>query len=507
MKVRNQLFDVVIIGSGLGGLQCAYILASEGYKVGVLEQNVQIGGNLQVFSRQKTLFDTGVHYIGGLTQGQNLHQYFKYFGIMDKLKLKLLDVQGFDCINFNGKQYFHAQGYKNFQDRLITYFPDEKYAIQKYCEDLQFYCDKFPLYHLNYSLSESYIYEDKYLRTNAYDYFQELTDNETLRNVLAGTNLLYAGIRENTPFYIHALVINSYLESAYRCVLGGANIAKYLVQGVKRHGGEIYTRQKVVGADLEGNQIKCVHTQDGTRVYAKHFISNAHPAATISIIGEENFRKAYVNRIKHAKNTISSFTLHLALKPNSFPYINYNIYHYLTDNVWDGALFDRATWPNGFMVCTPFNDKKPKYADGMSVMACMPFEEVAQWADSINTTAQPAPRSSDYEQYKREKEQILLDKLIGIFPDIRSKIRGIYSSTPLTYRDYIGNLDGSMYGIIKDSQHPARSFIHPKTKIPNLYFTGQNLNVHGILGVTISAFVTCFEFVDRERLMQKVVTA
>lgn len=96
--MTDRDFDVVIAGAGLGGLECAVILAREGYKVCVLEKNHQLGGSLQVFSRDKTVFDTGVHYIGGLSPGQNLHRYFSYLGIMDKLKLHRMDVDGFDRI-------------------------------------------------------------------------------------------------------------------------------------------------------------------------------------------------------------------------------------------------------------------------------------------------------------------------------------------------------------------------------------------------------------------------
>jgi all-trans-retinol 13,14-reductase len=55
------------------------------------KKNNQYGGNLQTFVRDKTIFDTGIHYIGGLGEGQNLYKYFKYLGIIDKLNLKKLD--------------------------------------------------------------------------------------------------------------------------------------------------------------------------------------------------------------------------------------------------------------------------------------------------------------------------------------------------------------------------------------------------------------------------------
>ena len=104
-------YDFVIIGSGLGGLACAYILTSEGYSVVVLEKNNQIGGSMQVFSRNKSVFETGVHYIGSLDKGENLYQFFKYFQLLDKLKLRRLDDDGFDVIRFkDGKEYRYSQG-------------------------------------------------------------------------------------------------------------------------------------------------------------------------------------------------------------------------------------------------------------------------------------------------------------------------------------------------------------------------------------------------------------
>ena len=71
-------FDIVIIGSGMGGLVCADILGREGYKVCVLEKNKQVGGCLQTYVRDRVIFDSGVHYMGGLSKGQNLYQVFNF---------------------------------------------------------------------------------------------------------------------------------------------------------------------------------------------------------------------------------------------------------------------------------------------------------------------------------------------------------------------------------------------------------------------------------------------
>ena len=58
---KSEKYDVVIIGSGLGGLVCGAILTKEGQRVCIIEKNEQIGGNLQTFRRDGVTFDTGVH--------------------------------------------------------------------------------------------------------------------------------------------------------------------------------------------------------------------------------------------------------------------------------------------------------------------------------------------------------------------------------------------------------------------------------------------------------------
>ncbi|HEV8514866.1 MAG TPA: all-trans-retinol 13,14-reductase, partial [Cyclobacteriaceae bacterium] len=74
-------------------------------------------------------------------------------------------------------------------------------------------------------------------------------------------------------------------------------------------------------------------------------------------------------------------------------------------------------------------------------------------------------------------------------------------------RDYIGTDDGSLYGVSKDYRDPLKTFISPRTKIPNLLLTGQNLNLHGVLGVTMSAIVTSSEVFGMEYLLEKIRNA
>ena len=502
----SDKYDVVIIGSGLGGLVSAIILAKEGYRVCVLEKNQQFGGNLQTFSRDKVIFDTGVHYIGGLSEGQNLYRYFKYLEILDDISLKKMDEEAYDVVTFDTDsiEYKHAQGYERFSESLMAQFPGEETAITAYCEKMKSTCDNFPLYRMK--KSKAYYDNPAIFEEKAKDFIESITDNEKLRAVLAGSSLLYAGDGDRSPMYMHALAVNSYIESSYRCIKGGSQITKALLKTLREYGGTAIKRQKVTKIDTENGLVTAVHTSAEKTVYADIFISNVDPKMTLNMLGPDLFRKSYVTRIEAIESTIASFTLYLVLKPKSFKYLNHNHYHFKdTDSVWDALDYTEENWPRGYMVSMGINDENEVWGDNMTVMTYMRFDEMAPWTDTFNTAAAKNDRGQSYEAFKAEKSEIIIKELEKKFPNIRDCIEAAYASTPLSYRDYIGCNNGSMYGYVKDANNPMKSFVSPRTKIKNLYFTGQSLNMHGILGVTISGVVTCSEILGRDYLVSKIL--
>jgi len=498
----KKKYDVVIIGSGLGGLVSSIILAKEGYRVCVLEKNNQFGGNLQTFVRDKTIFDTGIHYIGGLSEGQNLYKYFKYLGIMDDLNLKKMDEDGFDIISFedDNTEFPHAQGYENFVDHLAEFFPDEKENIQNYCRKIIETCDSFPLYNLQAEGK----YDSDILAINAKDYIDEITDNKKLRAVLAGSNFLYAGIEDKSPFYVHALSVNSYIQSSWRCINGGSQITKQLIKQLKANGGEVFKYKEVVHFETEGNDVISAQMKDGSTVFADIFISNIEPKRTLEMVGEEKFRKSFYSRIQSLEGVISAFSLYIVFKPETFPYINHNYYHFKdSSGVWTAHEYDENSWPKAYMASMNAS-KQDQWADGMTFITYMKYDEMKAWENTFNTTADKNDRGESYEEFKNRKAERFLEEIEIKFPGIRDKIHSIHTSTPLSYRDYIGGHNGNMYGYVKDSNNPMKTFISPKTKLNNLYLTGQSINMHGVLGVTIGAVVTCSEIIGKDYLVKKI---
>ena len=506
--MAEEQYDIIIIGSGIGGLASSVILSKHGYKVLVLEKNHQIGGALQVFSRDKCVFDTGVHYIGGLDKGQNLYRMFKYLGIYDRLKLRSLDREGFDRIRMpNGEIYQHGQGYANFIQGLVNSFPKEETAIRAFCAKIKEVCDFFPLYNLEIDQSTSYYNSPEILSIGAWDYISNLTENELLRNVLLGSGALYAGDAKSTPLYVVALIMNSYINGSYRLVDGGSQIARELTKELRSHGGKILKHKEVVSAIYtDDSSIECVICSDGSSYRAKHFISNMHPAETIRIFGDSRFRPAFRERIKKLKNTVSSFMMYASLKEDSFPYFNYNMYDFFVDDTWQIVDYDRSTWPQMIYLCTPASSKSETHAESICLMTYMSMDEVREWENTFNTISNPSDRAEAYDTFKREKEEQILVKLEQRYPGIRACIKNTYSSTPLTYKDYLATPEGSLYGIMKDFNNPVGTIVNTKTRIPNLYLTGQNIIFHGILGATIGAFVTCFNFIDYDKTVGEINT-
>ncbi|MBU2651996.1 MAG: NAD(P)/FAD-dependent oxidoreductase [Bacteroidetes bacterium] len=495
-------YDVLVIGSGLGGLLSASILSKEGFKVCVVEKNPRIGGCLQSFARDGVVFNTGLNYTESLDRGQVLYQYFKYVGIYDRLRLRKMDEDAFERITFEGDpvEYHYSQGEDRFIEALASRFPNEKSGIINYIEKLRHLSHSFPLYDLEIKGNSTSLNE--YYYTNTRKFLESLTKDEKLRSVLAATNPLYAGISEKTPLYIHGIINYSFMKSAWRLVDGSSQLAKELAAKIRENGGEIFRNKKVESIVLREKRAIAVKTADGDRMEANNIISNVHPAVTMKMIGEGELNNAYRRRIQSMENTIGMFTLYAVLNENSFPYLNYNIYHYTSDDVWKGYHYNENEWPPYVMAYTPAISGGSGFANALIAITYMHYDEVKKWE---NTTVEN--RGKEYTDFKERKAELLINTLEKRIPGIRQKIAKYYTSTPLTYRDYTGTLNGSSYGIVKDSADPLRSLLMPKTRISNLYLTGQNLNLHGILGVSVNALLTCSEFLGMDYLIKNVKNA
>ena len=504
--MSTEKYDIVIIGSGMGGLVCGDILSREGYSVCILEKNKQIGGCLQTYVRDRVIFDSGVHYLGGLDKGQNLYQLFQYLGIMDKLKLKKMDVDAFDKIIMDNddKEYVFAQGYDNFIQKLLVDFPNEEKALRLYCDKIKEVCGKFPLYNLRTGGG----FGDKLevMEIDTKQFIESITADKKLQEVLVGNNMLYAGQPGKTPFYVHAMILNSYIESSWKCINGGSQIGHLMSKNIHNRGGFIKRDCAVKKIVVEEGKVSHVIVDNERRIDGKLFISNIHPAKTLEMTDTSLIKNAFRNRIKSLENSISNFTLNIIFKEGAFKYFQHNYYYFKEGHVWEQGNYTEANWPLGYVIFAGAG-KNTDYAESMTILAYMRYDEVEKWDYTFNTVSEAEERGKDYEAFKKQKAEKLLNKVEEKFPGLKESIKTYYTATPLSYRDYIGNDDGSMYGIVKDYRDPVKTLISPRTKLPNLFFTGQNLNLHGVLGAAMSGIVTCVDLMGSEDIIEKIKNA
>lgn len=495
-------YDAIIIGSGLGGLLSGVFLAKEGLKVAIIEQNKQLGGCLQTFSFDKKIFDSCVHYIGAMDEGQNQNLIFKYAGILQDLKLKKLDINAFDKILFDDDitEYAQAQGQENFKEILSNYFPDEKNNLTSYFNDINLTCNSFPLYNLrNGNVNE----KEAVMHWQLNQKLNEIFKSDKLKKIITGNSLLYAG-NSNTPFYTHALVLNSYIKSAYKFETGSSQIAKALTNQLRIYGADIFKNERVITLKEKDGKIDSAVTHSGKQFFGKNFIVNAHPATALTWIDSKLLKHTYKKRIKEAVNSISSFMVNIVLQSKTVPFINSNYYWNNSKIIQDYTQYNMEDFPVNYALYFTEDPSYKGFADTVSILTYMHASETEQWQQTHNRTAAPSDRNEQYHEWKQKRCETLLQKVAERFPELKNNIVSYKIATPLTYRDYMGSPDGAMYGIEKNVHKTYETQIPIKTKIPNLLFTGQNVNLHGVLGVSVSAVATCGYLLGLDYLLSKI---
>lgn len=492
---------VIIIGSGLGGLSTGVILAKNGYKVTVLEQGVQPGGCLQCFMRKGVKFETGMHFIGSAAQGQTLNKLMKYLEIADEVKLSPLAADGYDVVALGGKRYKFANGRDAFIRQMTEYFPSQHDNLLRYFDTIERIAKASSLHSLKYAETDMMVSTSYQLRS-VNEVIGSIITDPTLAKVLVGNLPLYAAEKDKTPFSTHAFIMDFYNQSAFRIKGGSDKVASALVHAIERHGGEVVTRAKATRIVCDDARAVAVEANGKALLQCDYVVSDAHPMRTLELLDTKLIRPAFRQRVNSIPQTVGGFSVYLHFKDNTVPYLNYNYYGYQTDTPWNCEKYTSETWPKGFLYMHFCPENECRWASTGVILSYMQMKDVEKWKGTS-----VGRRGADYEEFKRQKAEKLLNVLEQHFPGIRANIRDYYTSTPLTYLDYTGTEGGSMYGNAKDIGMGAAYRVQQRTKVPNVYLTGQNINSHGMLGVLVGTIVTCSEFLTAKTIYEQIKEA
>lgn len=476
-KVQFMKYDAIVIGSGLGGLECACILSRNGLRTLVLEKGKQPGGCMQSYMRKGLRYDTGFHYVGGLGEGQSLHPAFRYLGLLD-LPWHRLD-EHFDRVTVGGRTYPFVEGFDSFARTLASHFPGERHALERYAQLLSNVERTDPV---------------KLLETGAYAYLKETFRNPLLTNVLGGTSLKMELRRESLPLFTFLHGNSSFIESSWRLKGDSSLIVRSLSDSIRRQGGEIICGAEVEELiEKEGKIVRAVCT-DGNVCEGDIFISDVHPAVTCSWVKRsDKMKPVFRSRMARLENTFGMCTVSLRIKPGTLPYFNWNHYVYRKPNVWSFCAEDGPV--GGVLVSCRVPEDGNGYTDQVDLLTPMRWEQCRKWEKTC-----VGNRGEDYRQMKERMADQCVALAEEVIPGLGGRVAERYISTPLTYRDYLAAPEGSAYGTRKDFRNPLLTMLSPRTPVPNLLLTGQSVMLHGLHGVTMTAFLTCAEILGKEEI-------
>ena len=468
-------YDVAVIGAGLGGLECALLLAKAGRSVLVLEKECHVGGCLQSYRRRGLDYDTGFHYVGGLGEGQSLHDAFARLGLLD-LPWHRLD-EAYDHITIGDRTFSLVQGFEAFAGTLAAEFPAEREALRRYAGLLA---------RVSRSGGEDVHPADgnSLLEAGAWDYLEANFRDPLLRDVLSGNALRMELRRESLPLFTFAHCNAGYVESSWRLRGSGSQVTDRLAAQIRANGGDIRCNAEVCELVEKNGRLAAARCTDGEVYEADTFISDLHPAVTCRLLPESSvLRKSYRRRMDAQPNTVGMLTVSLRLRPQTLRYFNHNHYVYAQPDVWAAC---RGEGPvKAVMASCRVPEDGTDFTRQVDLLTPMAWACCLPWADTA-----VGRRGEAYRAMKECMADECLALAERVVPGLGSLVEERYVSTPLTWRDYTGTPEGSAYGLRKDFHEPLTVLLSPRTPIPNLWLTGQSLMLHGLHGVTMTALRT-----------------
>lgn len=497
----DKHYDVIIIGSGIGGLSCATFLAQKGKKVLVLEKHYTIGGFTHTFARKGYEWDVGVHYIGEV--GDEWRVLTRMFNRVTGGKLKWQDMGPiYDKIIFPDKTYDFVKGKENFKNKLKEYFPNDSNAIDQYVKTVVETVKASELFFTGKMMPDwlaplfSRKYKKIYEKTT-YEVLSSITKNEKLIGVLTGQWGDYGLPPKESTFVMHAMVAKHYFAGGNYPVGGSGMIAKTIVEEIEKNGGTVAHRAGVEQILIKDNKAFGVLLENGTEVLADKVVSGAGIYNTWDKLLPKDVVKKY--QWEEKREEISPSAGHICLyiglnknakdlgitTPNLWVYPSYDhdktVKNYLKSD-WGEFPLVYISFPSAK---DPAWDKEYPNKSTVEVLTLAPMEWFKKWQDT-----KWKKRGEEYDALKKELSDRLLECLFKQMPQLREHVDYCELSTPLSTQFFSNYENGEIYGINHDTKRYDFEWGKPTTPIKNLYLTGQDVVSGGVGGALAGGAIT-----------------
>lgn len=507
-------YDALVIGSGIGGLTTAALLSELGWRVAVLEQHYTAGGATHSYDRAGYEWDVGVHYIGDMGTKTTVRRLMDFL-TEGHLAWAPMDAH-YDRFFIGANVYDAVAGREAFRENLVGYFPREAGAIDRYLALLGEVSRGMRTFALGRTLPPwAAALAGPVLRRRlprsfdrtTWEVLSELTSDPELIAVLTGQWGDMGLPPKRSSFVIQALIAKHYLHGGFYPVGGAWRIADTILPRIRAAGGEVFTYARVEEIVVRDGRACGVRMKDGHEIEARCIVSDAGAINTFSRLLPAAVTRelGYDRLLPTVKPSIGHLGMYIGLQGSAedlgLPKTNYWIY---PGNDYDAALDEFLADPTGpfpvVYISFP-SAKDPDFArrhpgrSTIEIVAPAPYEMFERWAGSTW-----GKRGEDYEALKQSLGERLLGHLYDRAPQLRGRVDYWEVSTPLSMQWFCGWGRGELYGLDHDPARLQQSWLRPRTRIPGLWLTGQDVMSCGVTGAMMGGLASATAIAGMRRM-------
>ncbi len=490
---KQMNFDVIVIGSGMGGMTTAAALARMGRKVLLLEQAQNLGGLTHTFSREGFTWDVGLHYCGTFRPDQPAGSALNWLsgGAVEFQSIGTV----YDTLHFpDGFDLPVGRPADAFKMELKDRFPDQRAEIDAYFEALESGDEAMRAVSTERSMPEPFRSAHRWwnkrklrrwcARTTR-EVISECVSDPKLASVLSGQWGTYGGVPDESSFAVHATVMSHYLDGAGYPIGGASAIAKGLVPVIESAGGCARAATPVSAILIEDEAAVGVRTDSGEEYRAPIIVSAIGAGETIKrLLPPDVCEQGWAVELAGFNPSVCHFEIYLGFKGDIARYGGTRSGHWFCEswNAGDALWSDLgAAVPGGYAsfpsLKDELHDPGPSQHHTGQFMVLVDWSTVAEFADG---GARQRPEA--WAAFKKRVETKMMEYYATKFPALAPLIVYHELGTPLATAAFTAHEKGAFYGLETTPRRVLSDALSPRTPVPGLFLSGQDAMLPGIAG-------------------------